>query len=179
MIDAVILRPLPYAHPEKIVAVNSHSQSGYQQPASWPSYQDERAQASTFSVLAGFNNYFKATVETPGAGAVALESVRGTGNFFQVFGVQPLLGRTFLNGEDQDGKNNILVLSYDVWRSYFNGDRGILNKTVKVDGANFTVIGVMPAGFRFPLGTRNAPRRSRPLRTIDDARDRVSAQPPT
>ena len=156
VIDAVILRPLPYAHPEKIVVVSGHSQSGYQQPASWPSYQDERAQASTFSALAGFINYFKATVETPGAGAAALESVRGTDNFFQVFSVQPLLGRTFLNGEDQDGKNNIVVLSYDVWRSYFNGDRGILNKTVKVDGANFTVIGVMPAGFRFPLGAHNA-----------------------
>ena len=156
VIDAVILRQLPYTHPEKIVAVNSRSQSGYQQPESWPSYQDERAQANTFSALAGFINYFKATVETPGAGAVALESVRGTDNFFEVFGVQPLLGRTFLRGEDQDGKNNIVVLSYDVWRSYFNGDRGILNQTVKVDGANFTVIGVMPAGFRFPLGTRNA-----------------------
>jgi predicted permease len=156
VIDAVILRPLPFANPGKIVAVDTRAQSGYTQPASWPSYQDERAQASAFAALAGFINYFKATVETPAAGPVALNSVRGTDNFFEVFGVQPLLGRGFLPGEEQEGKNNIAVLSYDVWQTYFGGDRAILNKAVKVDGTNFTVVGVMPAGFRFPLDTHNA-----------------------
>jgi hypothetical protein len=156
VIDAVILRPLPYANPDKIVSVESSSRSGYSQPASWPSYQDERAQAHAFAALAGYIHFSKITMDTPSSGPVSLNSVRGTDNFFQVFGVQPILGRTFLPGEEKDGKNDIAVLSYEVWQKYFNGDRGVLNQAIKLDGRTYTVIGVMPAGFRFPLSTHNA-----------------------
>ncbi|MGO9336959.1 MAG: ABC transporter permease [Terracidiphilus sp.] len=156
VIDTVILRPLPYANPDRIVAVVSTSRSGYTQPASWPSYQDERAQAHAFSALAGFFPYFKATMDAPSSGPVSLNRVRGTDNFFQVFGIQPILGRSFLPGEEKEGKNDVAVLSYEVWQKYFNGDRAVLNQAVKLDGHAYTVIGVMPAGFRFPLGTRNA-----------------------
>jgi putative ABC transport system permease protein len=156
VIDTVILRPLPYAQPDKIVSVESRSPSGYTQPASWPSYVDERAQASAFAALAGYADYFSYTVETPSNGPVLLDSVRSTDNFFQVFGVHPILGRTFLPGEEQEGKNDIVVLSYDAWQNYFGGDASILNRAVKLDGRAFTVIGVMPAGFRFPVNMRNA-----------------------
>jgi len=156
VMDAVILRPLPYPHPEKIVAPLTRAQSGYSQPASWPSYQDERAQASGFSALAAYASFFKVTLETPSAGAVALDSVQATDNFFQVFAVPPLLGRVFLPGEEQGGKNQIVVLSYEVWQSYFGGDTGIVTRAVNLNGKNFTVIGVMPPGFRYPLGMHNA-----------------------
>jgi predicted permease len=155
VIDTVILRPLPYANPDRIVSVESSSQSGYTQPASWPSYLDERAQTRTFAALAGYIHYSKITMDTPSSGPVTLSSVRATDNFFQVFGVQPILGRTFLPGEEKDGKNDIAVLSYEVWQKYFSGDRGVLNQAVKLDGHTYTVIGVMPAGFRFPLSMRN------------------------
>ena len=156
VIDNVILRPLPYAHPDRIVDVMSRSPSGYTQPASWPSYKDERAQASAFAALAGYADYFDTTMETPSNGPVEFPNVRSTDNFFQVFGVQPMLGRTFLPGEEQEGKNDIAVLSYEMWQNYFGGDRNVLNKAVKLDGQTYTVIGVMPAGFRFPLNRRNA-----------------------
>jgi predicted permease len=156
VIDAVILSPLPYAHPDKIVLPQTHSQSGYFQPASWPSYQDERGQATGFSALAGYADFFKVTMETPQAGAVALDSVQGSDNFFQVFGVHPLLGRTFLPGEEQQGRNDIAVLSYELWQSCFGGDRSVLNKAVKMNGKMVTVIGVMPAGFRYPMQMHNA-----------------------
>ncbi len=156
VIDTVILRPLPYAHPERIVSIQSISRSGYTQPASWPSFRDERAQVRAFTAFAGYNDFFKATVETPGSGPVLLNTVHSSDNFFQVFGVQPLLGRTFLPGEEQDGKNQLVVLSYDAWQSYFGGDRKVLNQAVKLDGIGYTVIGVMPAGFRYPLSMRNA-----------------------
>jgi predicted permease len=156
VIDAVILRPLPFAHPERIVFPQTRAQSGYTQPASWPSYQDERAQTSTFSALAAYADFFKVTVETPDAGAMVLDCVQGTDNFFQVFGVQPFLGRTFLPGEEQQGKNSVAVLSHELWQSHFGADRGILNKTVTMGGRNYAVVGIMPAGFRFPLGTHNA-----------------------
>ena len=126
------------------------------QPAAWPSFKDERAQARTFDALAAYVDYRKISLETPSNGSVSLDCVRSTDNFFQVFGVQPILGRTYLPGEEQEGKNEIVVLGYEAWQRYFGGDRGVLNKTVKLDGRTFTVIGVMPAGFRYPLNMRNA-----------------------
>jgi putative ABC transport system permease protein len=156
VIDAVILRPLPYNHPERIAAIQSTSGQGYNQPASWPSYKDEREQAKAFSALAGYNDYSSYTVDTPASGPVLLNAVRSTDNYFQVFGVHPLMGRTYLPGEEKDGKNDIVVLSYDAWQNYFSGDKNIVGKAVKLDGRAFTVIGVMPAGFRYPLNKRNA-----------------------
>ena len=156
VIDAEILRPLPYAHPEKIVAIESTSQSGYTQPASWPSFKDERAQAQAFDALAAYSDYQQVAMDTPGSGPVSLQSVRSTDNFFRVFGVQPLLGRTYLPGEQEQGKNDVVVLSYEVWQSYFHGDNGAVNRAIRLDGKLFTVVGVMPAGFRFPLNRRNA-----------------------
>ena len=156
VVDTVILRPLPYDHPERLVAVESTSRSGYPQGPSWPSFKDEREQARSFAALAAYVEYMPYTVNTPSAGPVLLDSVRSTDNFFTVFGVHPLLGRTYLPGEEQEGKNNVAVLGYDTWQNYFGGDRSIINRTVDLDGRPFTVIGVMPAGFRFPLNMQNA-----------------------
>ncbi|HWE85694.1 MAG TPA: ABC transporter permease [Terracidiphilus sp.] len=155
VIDAVILRPLPFAQQERIVAIETRSRSGYQQPASWPSYEDERAQSHEFAALAGYVDYFQSTMDTPSDGPVLLDAVNGTDNFFQVFGVQPLMGRTYLPGEQQEGKNDVAVLSFDVWERYFGSDKGILGKAIKLDGHSYTVIGVMPAGFRYPLNKRD------------------------
>ena len=116
VIDAVILRPLPFAKADKIVFVQATSRSGFQHPASWPNFKDERAELQTFQALAGYMDFRKITVETPSSGPVSLDSVKSTDNFFQVFGVRPLLGRTFLPGEQEDGKNDIVVLSYDAWQ---------------------------------------------------------------
>jgi putative ABC transport system permease protein len=156
VIDNVILRPLPYKNSDKIVFVQATSRNGFQHPASWPNFKDERAELQTFQALAGYMDFRKATIETPSSGPVSLDSVHSTDNFFQVFGVQPLLGRTFLPGEQEDGKNDIVVLSYDAWQKYFGGDRDVLNRTVKLDGRASTVIGIMPASFRYPLNMHNA-----------------------
>jgi len=156
VIDAVILRPLPYVHPERIVDIETRSGQRYTQPASWPSYVDERAQAQSFAALAGYADYFQVTVDTPSNGPLLFDSVQSTDNFFDVFGVRPVMGRAFLPGEEKDGKNDIAVLSYDIWQNYFAGNRNILNSAVKLDGRTCTIVGVMPAGFRFPLNMRNA-----------------------
>ena len=151
VIDSVILRPLPYAHPERIVSFDTRSGSGYTQPSSWPSYKDARQQSQSFAALAGYNDFYKITMQTPGSGPVQLPSVHASDNFFQVFGVPPFLGRTFLPGEQEDGKNLVAVLSYEVWQQYFGSDQGVVNHSITLDGQAYTVIGVMPAGFRFPL----------------------------
>ena len=68
---------------------------------------------------------------------------------FQLFGVQPLLGRGFLPEEDRPGGNKVAVLSYSLWQSRYGGDRGIINREILLNGEKHTVVGVMPAGFQF------------------------------
>ena len=155
VIDAVLLRPLPFAHQERLVFPDTTARAGYAQPWSYPSYVDARAQLKTFDALAGYTDYLKINLEGP-SGPVSLNSVRGTDNFFNVFGVKPILGRTYLPGEDQPGRDNVVVLSYEVWQTQFGGQADAVGKVVRLDGAPYTVIGVMPAGFRFPLSARNA-----------------------
>lgn len=154
VIDAVVLRPLPYNCVRRIVSIQTSSPSGYVQPPSWPGYLDMRRLNTTFEALAGWVDYWGMTLKV-GEQTQYLHVAQGTDNFFSVFGVQPLLGRTYLPGEDQPGKNNVLVLSYEVWRQSFNGDRNVLGQIVHLDGAPYEVIGVMPAGFRFPYGKPN------------------------
>jgi predicted permease len=154
--DTVMLRPLPYDHPERIVEIHSNSRSGYGQPPSWPSYLDMRVQVHSFVALAAYAFDRKTTLETPFSGPVSLDCVVSSGNLFQVFGVKPVLGRTYAASEEQDGKNDVAVLSYEAWQKYFNGDHGVLNQTVRLNGRATTVIGVMPVGFRYPLEKRNA-----------------------
>ena len=152
VIDAVLLRPLPFAHQDRLVFPDTHARSGYTQPWSWLSYVDARAQVKTFEALAGYTDYLKINLESS-SGPVSLTSVRGTDNFF---GVKPLLGRTFVSGEDQPGRDSVVVLSYEVWQTNFGGRADVVGRPVRLDGVPCTVVGVMSAGFRFPLSARNA-----------------------
>jgi predicted permease len=155
VIDAVLLRPLPFPDPHQIVVPESRSHSGYTQPASLPGYRDERAQQRTFSAFAGYNDFSSVNLESP-HGPVALHATKGTDNFFDVFGVRPILGRTFLAGEDQPGRDDVAVLSYEVWQRDFQADPRVIGHMARLDGHPYTIIGVMPADFRYPLGQRNA-----------------------
>jgi predicted permease len=150
VVDAVIVRPLPYNHPEKIYNPSAQSAQHYGQPFSWPSYEDVRAQTHSFKALAGYTFWDQMNLETP-SGPVAENVVKGTDNLFEVCGVRPILGRTFLPGEQQAGRNDIVVLSYEVWKTQFGGQANAIGQAVKLDGRLYTVIGVMPAGFRFPI----------------------------
>ena len=152
---AMLIRPLPYRDAARIVALDTRSASGGQQFASYPEYADWRRMTHSFSALAGFVSGETVALEG-GAGPVALRAVDGTDNFFDVFGVKPILGRTYLPGEDQDGRNDIVVLSYEIWQQDFGGRDSVIGQSVKLDGRSYTVIGVMPAGFRFPINEVNA-----------------------
>ncbi len=154
VIDAVLLRPLPFAHQERLFFPNTIANAGYTQPWSYPSYLDARAQLKSFEALAGYTDS-KVNLESP-SGPVSLAAVKGTDNFFTALGIHPLLGRTFVAGEDQSGHDTVAVLSYEVWQTRFGSQPDILGKAVRLDGVPYMVIGVMPAGFRFPLSARNA-----------------------
>jgi predicted permease len=155
IIDAVILRPLPYDHADLIYQPVTLAKEGYTQPPSYPSFKDMRAQNHSFAALAGFSPYYSINLESP-SGPVALKWIQGSDNFFDVFAVKPILGRTYRPGEEQPGKNDVAVLSYEVWQSDFGGQPGVIGQSIRLDGKPYTCIGVMPAAFSFPIGTQNA-----------------------
>jgi predicted permease len=155
VIDAVLLQPLPYANQERLIVPIMIGRTGDTLRSSYLTYLDERAQQRSLDALAGYSMFGRVNLEGP-SGPVALSAVKSTDNFFDVFGVKPLLGRTFLPGEDQPGKDNIVVLSYEVWQNNFGGQADVIGKGVQLDGTLYTVIGVMPAGFRFPLQAKDA-----------------------
>jgi putative ABC transport system permease protein len=154
VIDAVVLRPLPYNDVKRIVSIQTNSPSGDWQMSSWPGYLQMRRLSSAFDNLAAYEDFWGMTLKA-GDQTRYLNVDQGTDNFFDVFGVPPLLGRTFHAGEDQPGKNNIVVLSYEVWRQSFNSNRNIIGTVVTLDGESYEVVGVMPAGFRFPFDKPN------------------------
>lgn len=166
VLDAAIVRPLPYHEPASIVMLQPYSPQGYTQPASYPQYVDWRRENSTLEELAGFQRS-TANMQGPG-GAVPVRSVSGTDNLFRVLGVAPLFGRTFAAGEDRQGRGSVVVLSYELWQQTFGGRRDVLGQTVSLDGAVCTVIGVMPAGFRFPLSQNNVLYRPLVVSTIQE-----------
>ena len=158
VLDATIVRPLPYHDPDGIVSLQTYSPEGYTQPASWPQYLDWRKDNSTLSALTGFlpQSANLESTSASGSTAQAVHSVAGTDNFFDVFEVKPLLGRTFAAGEDQPGRNDVAVLSYELWQQGFGGSKSVIGSTIRLDGVATTVIGVMPSGFRYPLSVTNA-----------------------
>ncbi len=154
VIYATVLRPLPFHDPDRILFVETHAAANFIQPSSWPGYLEERAQNQSFEALAGFSQFAGVNLDT-GSQVVHLHNTSTSDHFFDVLGVQPLLGRTFVPGEEQDGRNNVAVLSYEVWQQNFGGNPSAVGSSVHIDGFPYTVVGVMPAGFRFPLGTPN------------------------
>lgn len=157
VLDAVLLHPLPYNGVNRIVSITTYSRAfslKEPSPPSWPAYLDMRRLTKSFTAVAGVQTRSGVTLQQ-GTQTIYLPATQGTDNFFDVFGVRPLLGRTFLPGEDQAGKNDVVVLSYEVWQQDFGGKSSVVGQTVHLDGTPYTVVGVMPARFRYPVGTPN------------------------
>ncbi|MGH9938700.1 MAG: ABC transporter permease, partial [Blastocatellia bacterium] len=151
VVNAVLLRPLPYEHPERLVLVWEHflRQGLAQIPVSASEFTDYRDQNRVFERIAAFNtvDYNLTGADTPERlpGAVVSASV------FPLLGVKPLLGRTFTDGENQSGSDNVVVVSHGLWRRRFGADPNFVGKTLTLDGRSYTVVGVMPQGFQFPM----------------------------
>src|SRR5271157_1322791 len=106
VIYATVLRPLPFPDPDRVMFVETHAAAAYTQPHSWLGYLDERRQNQSFESLAGFSDYAGVNVQT-GSQVLHLRNTAVSDHFFEVLGVKPLLGRTFLPGEEQDGRNTV------------------------------------------------------------------------
>jgi putative ABC transport system permease protein len=151
VVNAVLLRSLPYPEPDQLVMLWGEPTDGdVEKVATWsshPDYLDYRSQIHSFSELAAYRSPM-ATLTMPGGEARFVETALTTANMFKVFAVEAALGRTYQPEEESPGAPRVAVLSHDFWRSRFAGDRNVLGQVVHLDGEPFSIIGVLPEGFR-------------------------------
>jgi putative ABC transport system permease protein len=152
VIHAVLLNPLPYDDPERIVLLlESNPGRGFPQfSVSPPNYTDWKKDSTSFEHMASIDrgdfNY------TGGPEPERLSGARVASSFFAVMGATPAMGRTFLPDDDVVGKASVVVLSYGLWARHFGSDPQILGKSMTLDGQSYRVVGVMQNGFQFPRG---------------------------
>ncbi|HYG10021.1 MAG TPA: ABC transporter permease [Pyrinomonadaceae bacterium] len=150
VVNTVLLRPLPYQDPERLVMVwEDDTKGGY--PRDTPSaanYADWRDQNQVFEGMAAMANM---SFNLTGTGEPErLDGRRVSANLFPLLGVEPQLGRAFLPEEDQPGGNRVVVLSHGLWQRRFGSDANIKGKSLTLNGESYTVVGVMPPHFQFP-----------------------------
>jgi putative ABC transport system permease protein len=148
--SGLLLRPLPYPHPERIVHVwMDNARIGLREDwHSYPGYLDYKTQNSTFEDIALFNLTSRTIVG--GGEPVRVQGAHGSPNLFSVMGVSAAYGRTFTEAENVPGANNVVVLSHGLWTRHFGARTDVLESTVQMSGRQMRVIGVMPESFRFP-----------------------------
>jgi predicted permease len=150
IVDAVLLRPLRLAEPDRLVAVfeTNSARSIDEQGPSGPNFLDWRNAARSFAGMAAYR--YEPLTLTSVASPDVLTGAGVSANLFEVLGVQPTLGRGFRPGEDEAGGARVIVLSHGAWQRRFGGARDVIGKTVILDRKPFEVVGVMPSGFSFP-----------------------------
>ncbi|MFN7935613.1 MAG: ABC transporter permease [Bryobacteraceae bacterium] len=148
LVNGVLLRPLPFASPDRLVMVwESFRKNPGNNRTSIANYMEWKTQQDVFEDLGAMQFYFPVTL-TSMANSEQLEGQRLTANFFQILGVQPILGRGF-TAEDQSRDARVILISYEFWQRQFAADPDIVGKTLALDGSNHTILGVMPVGMRF------------------------------
>jgi putative ABC transport system permease protein len=150
VVRAVLLRPLPYPAPERLVRVYTIGREGDLSVFSPANFRDARTanrslEHMSFATRAGLNL-------TGRGDAIQLDAARVGQDFFQTLGVRPLLGRWLLPEENEPGRDRVVVLSHALWQQRFGGDAAIVGRTVRLDGEPYEVVGVMPEGFSYPEG---------------------------
>jgi predicted permease len=148
VVNAVLLRPLSYPNAERIVAIQELSADGRRIQITPANFLDWRQQSTSFEHLAAI---FTRTANLAGGGeAERVDLAVTSADFFQVFGVRPELGRFFTPDEEKAGHAPVVVVSHRLWQRRFGGDRGLVGRSITLDGGDYTVAGVAPAGFQYP-----------------------------
>jgi putative ABC transport system permease protein len=150
VVNTVLLRPLPYPHPERLMMVwVSNPRQGFDKDVtSYPTFGDWRNQSRSFERIAA---YFGASVSLTGAGDPAqLRVARVTPSFFSTLNVQPALGRWFTEQDAAAGHERVVILDHGLWQGRFGSDPAIVGRTIQLSGRPCEVVGVMPEGFRYP-----------------------------
>ena len=146
VINAVLLRPLPYDDPARLISFRSNQSA--------PDLADVESQSKTFSRLGGM--VMQPLAYTGGSEPIQFQIGQVTGGFFETFGVRPERGRFITNEDDKNGAPFVVVLSHDLWVKQFNSDEQIVGKAIPLSGDTYTIIGVMPASFVTPRDTTEA-----------------------
>jgi putative ABC transport system permease protein len=149
VVNGVLLRPLAYHTPERLVWIgHSEAKPNRASAISPPTFVDYRNQCQSFENLTAL--LYGSTFNLTGEGEPErLQGRRVSANFFATLGVAPAMGRGFLAEEDEPGGNRVVVLSHNLWQRRFGADRDIIGKVLRLNGQDFTVVGVMPASFRW------------------------------
>jgi predicted permease len=159
VVNAVLLKPLPFPAPNELVAVGGVDLSETASPPrlysmSFPDFSDYREQNRSFASMAVYRDRVVGLVDENGARSVRAEKV--SGEFFDVLGIKPILGRGFARADEQAGGGPgglKVVLSYGFWKNQLNRAEDVIGRVLMLDGRPNTVIGVMPEGFTFPIQT--------------------------
>ncbi|HEX6099657.1 MAG TPA: ABC transporter permease [Thermoanaerobaculia bacterium] len=152
VVNAILLRPLPFAEPERIVNLTGISRiDGAAYPVySYPNFDDIRRETKSFEQVMGYTRGRNFLME--GDEPELLNGLDVTANFLTMLGVRPQLGRTFTADEDREGGPLVMMISHELWQRRFNSDRNIVGRAVRfgTSGRARTIVGVLPPGFRFP-----------------------------
>ncbi|UCC81824.1 MAG: ABC transporter permease [Gemmatimonadota bacterium] len=152
VVNGVLLRPLPYGEPDRVVHILSLQQGQLVRRHTYLAYPEieyMRNESASLSQISAFRSW---TPILYGSGEpTRVDGSSVSAGFFRILGIQPALGRFFLPEEEELGHEPVVVLSYGFWQSMFGGDRGILGSTLDLDGVRYTVVGVAPAEFEDPF----------------------------
>jgi predicted permease len=150
ILNGILLRPLPYAHSDRIVTVKLDGSMPYLSMtyANMLQLRDAGGHGLQMGAMLGDS---MASIVGPG-GRLQVERTDVDANLFPMFGVQPILGRVFRPEETDPGRNRVILLGEDVWRRLYHSDAQIAGKTVTIRGDSYTILGVMPRSFAFPVG---------------------------
>jgi predicted permease len=151
VVDQVLLRAMPFPRAGEVIQMAARNESGGFAPTSLPDIRDWQARSHSFRQIA----YFSEQVPTLGGTSTPrlVAQILSSANLFDTLEARPLMGRTFVPRDSEPGNTTVVVLTASIWRELYHADAAILGRSVPINGAPHTVIGVMPDGFAFPANT--------------------------
>jgi putative ABC transport system permease protein len=184
VVHGVLLRPLPYSGADRIMAISEVNSAGRPSPLADPNFDDFRDQSHSFQSIA---KYTAETVSVSGGAVPTRTPVAAvTPEFLTVFGVAPIIGRDFTASDDTKGAAPVALVSYGFWRQYLGAEQDLSRSHLKINDAIYSVIGVLPAEFRFPkdaevwlaadIGGENPSRTSHNYSGVARLRDGIGVE---
>jgi hypothetical protein len=149
IVDAVLLEPLPYPHSDRIVGIWERRPGGQPMAMTTLNYLDYATQSTVFEHIAATTGCCAYVMLGDGPAPERLNGLHVSPPYFDILGARAALGRTFLAGDDQPGRDHIVVLSHTLWASHFGSDATLVGRPIRLDGESYTVVGVMPENSPF------------------------------